>query len=202
MRSFIVFFLVNAAFVPTAFATDCSSKEIPVAKKDASASAWSNLRNNEGSIRYESAQLLGKALADFESLKPPADVCADGCGEPKPTLVFSSIPKKYRSDYSDKEKCTRLETETKAKPYEYRGRSFPTQDEFNSWFSDFSQGKGKDGSDLYERCDGDCSPQYFTNIVPVGGKLRVDSEVICGQARDKDDNQYVLTFAYRWDCKK
>ena len=158
------------------------------------------MRNQEGSIRFESGRMLGEALKTFASLKPP-EACVSQCSDAKPLLVFDSEPAKYLSDYGDKSKCEGYFSATKKSPYRYSGRKFASPAEFNDWFSDFSQGKGDDGSDLYEKCDGDCSPRYRSFITPNGHKLAVDAEVVCGPARDKDDNNYKLKFMVRWTCK-
>ena len=49
--------------------------------------------------------------------------------------------------------------------------------EVESWFSDFSRGKGADGQNMYDRCSGQCSPQYEFFIADANGKLALDADV-------------------------
>ena len=63
--------LLFVPFFVSAAGAECPPKNVPVATKDASAGAWGNLRNNPGSIRYESAQLIEKAIKEFSKLEPP-----------------------------------------------------------------------------------------------------------------------------------
>ena len=58
------------------------------------------------------------------------------------------------------------------------------------------------GEDLYERCPGMCTPRYTYVIRDAGDDsgLVVDTEVVCGHARDRGDNSYSLEYALRWTC--
>ena len=92
---------------------------------------------------------------------------------------------------------------TTKNPIEYRKTNFASIEAINTWFSDFSQGKGKDGENLYQRCDGLCSPQYTTIIEEKErGSYDVHAQVVCGPARDKNDNNYNLELFLRWTCEK
>lgn len=186
-------------------AQSCAGHErvVEVETATATASSWSNLRNNPGSLRFESARLLTRATGD-NTAPPPADLsCPAGCSVPKaPEVLFVSVPQKYLSDYSEREHCEQLRQATTKKPFTYANRTFTDSSGLNDWFGDFSQGKGKDGKDLYSKCDGACSPQYTCEIRRDGKSgLVVNASVVCGAARDKDDNSYRLTLAYRWACK-
>jgi len=194
-----------ASVVPTAGADgncDSHTKEVQRRSTSASAGTWTNYRNQPGSLRFESELLLKDAVTELPNQMGAENLCEPDCGSSGVDISFSSIPNKFLSAYSEKEKCERYERETRAKPFTYTDRRFASAEELNSWFSDFSQGKGKDGSDLYAKCDGVCSPQYSLIIRPVNGQLLVDASVVCGKARDKDDNSYTLKTAYRWRCRK
>lgn len=182
--------------------SDCSTarKRVEQSSATASAAVWANYRNNPGSLRFESERLLTEAITKLPSAAAPEALCGSDCGKPSAEIAFSSIPAKFLSSYSDKDKCERLEKETKSAPLKYSDRRFQSLKELNDWFSEFSQGKGKDGSDLYTKCDGDCSPQYTLSIEPKDGKFLVDASVLCGPARDKDNNEYKLQTAYSWKC--
>jgi len=178
----------------------CAEKRVPLKSLQASAGTWANLRNNPGSLRYESSAIVGQALKNLPTLTPPTDLCTGGCGAPVAQIFFVSIPNKFLKDYDEREKCAKLEAATKKAPYLYSGLKFDSLDAFNSWYSDFSQGKGEEGTDLYSKCDGVCSPQYTTVLRQDGGKLLADASVVCGPARDKDDDLYVLKVDYLWKC--
>lgn len=180
-----------------------ASQDQGIEKKEATASSWANVRNAEGSIRFESQRLLKKALDDLTAAKAPAQICGEACRpEPAPQLLFTSVPKSFLKDYSEAQTCAGFLKTTTAKPFVYSNRTFASADELTSWFSDFSQGSGVDGKDLYERCPGACSPQYTCIVHKEGETFKLNAEVICGHARDKDENAYKLATSYRWSCSK
>ena len=191
---------------PATFAADgCGSAHVDVAGSSAvgSASMWSNVRSAAGSLKVQSRTLLEQATANRKLMAPPAGGCPAGCKpEGPPLVVFRSVPNKFREDYSDAGMCRKLEAQTRAAPFRYGGKTFASLDDLNSWFSDFSQGDGPDGEDLYRRCSGACSPQY-TNIIDVTARSTLDlvADVVCGPARDKSDDQYRLSIAYRFACR-
>ena len=177
-------------------------KEFPGDKSIASANAWANWRSNAGSISAEAGRLLSAAEKELEKLSQPTDLCPAECrASEAPRIIFKSIPTKYLSEYSDRAKCAALLTRTQSAPLLYPGRKFTDMAALNGWFSEFSQGNGADGKDLYSRCDGDCSPQYSCHINKISdGTLTLDARVICGHARDKDQNTYELSYTFRWEC--
>ena len=191
--------------LPALAAGNCDSAyvDIPGSSALASASTWSNVRSASDSLKVQSRTLLEQATANRKVMAPPASGCPVGCKPAGPPLVvFRSIPNKFRADYSDAGMCKKLETQTQAVPFRYPGKTFASLDDLNSWFSDFSQGDGADGEDLYRRCSGACSPQY-TNVIDVtaNSALKLDADVVCGPARDKSDDQYRLSIAYRFACR-
>jgi len=191
--------------VATAAEVDANCKDtVKVAELDsalASASTWANLSGSADSIKTLSSTMLGAAENKSTSLQAPTDACPSGCNVlPKPEIKFSWIPNKLLSDYSDVEHCKKKLSETSAKPLQYSGLVFPTLDDLAAWFSDFSQGKGKLGNDLYEKCDGSCSPQYRSVIEKKADGFVINLEVVCGHARDKSDDHYQLASALQWSC--
>lgn len=183
----------------------CGKAHVDVAGGSAlaSASMWSNVRSANNSLKVQSRILLEQATASRKVMAPPDSGCPAGCKPAGPPLVvFRSVPNKFRADYSDAEMCKKLETQTRAAPFRYDGKSFASLDDLNSWFSDFSQGDGPDGKDLYRRCSGDCSPQY-TNVIDVttNSTFKLAADVVCGPARDKSDDLYRLSIAYRFVCR-
>jgi hypothetical protein len=183
----------------------CGSAYVEVAGSSAlgSASLWSNVRSAGNSLKVQSRTLLEQAAASRKVMAPPSSGCPAGCKPAgTPLIVFRSIPNQFREDYSDAGTCKKLEALTRVAPIRYNGKTFASLDDLNSWFSDFSQGDAPEGKDLYRRCSGDCSPQY-TNLIDITGSstFNLDAEVVCGPARDKSDNQYRLSIAYRFACR-
>ncbi len=178
------------------------SKEIPAAAIEANADAIANWRESAGSIAAESARLLKEAEQAMSILQKPKDLCPSSCKlADQPKIVFRSVPKAFRTSYDDAAKCNQLLEQTKTKPLKYSNKDFDSIKSFSDWFGKFSQGKGSEGKDLYQRCDGDCSPQYKTILSPAGQKLSLLAEVICGPARDKSSNRYQLSTSYLWECQ-
>ena len=145
----------------------------------ASASTWDNLRNNENSIKFNIGKLIKSATE----------------GKQKATFTIISKPNKLLTSYSDKKYCEVKEQETLIKKLTFSSPNLASTDDLNSWIADFSQGKGDAGEDLYAKCDKSCSPSYeyeisYSSTPKVN--FKVLAKVICGHARDKDDNQYNL----------
>ena len=168
----------------------------------ATASTIANTFGKDGSLKKESKRLLGIAVEKLGGSEIPQDACTQSCETMHgPAAFLRSVPNKFLGSYSDQGECQTLEAQTKKDPFRYTNLKFQTLDELNNWFGDFSQGKGKDGADLYARCPGSCSPQYTNIVRKENDYFSLQVEVICGPARDKSDNQYQLTAGYRWDCK-
>ena len=168
----------------------------------AEAGVWKNFTNSQGSLSYESERLLNKALSLRASGLQPEVACPQKCIIAKaPLVVFTSLPKEFLKSYPDFQLCQQLFQESQEKPIRYDGRKFKDFEDFQDWLSDFSQGKGEDGKDLYRRCSGTCSPQYKHYIsYQEGAGLSVDTSVVCGHERDKKDNKYFLSVKYLWSC--
>jgi hypothetical protein len=183
---------------------DCSTlvRDIKVESSLASASMLANVQNKKGSIRFETKEMLNKAEADLTNAEKPADLCPSNCQLPhEPMIVFQSIPNNFLTNYDQHEKCETLQDETEENPLTYNDKEFDTMQALESWFSNFSQGKGEDGKNLYKKCSGECSPQYKNIISKNDNKYTLNATVICGQARDKKDDDYEISYSYRWVCQ-
>lgn len=176
-------------------------KDVELVRTLATASTWANLRGSAGSLKSESKRLLNDAFTRAANTQAPADSCpADCTAKTHPQVIFETKPNKTLSNYSDRAACLQRLATTTRTPIQYLNRRFATLDELSAWFADFSQGSGDDGADLYSKCEGSCSPQYRCEIERDGSAYKLNAHVICGEARDKDDNQFVLTSTYRWVC--
>jgi hypothetical protein len=203
--SFYLVVLMSISIVGKAEgAENCSSyiREIKVESSLASASMLANAQNKKGSIRFVTKEMLNKAEKNLANAEKPADLCPSDCQLPdQPLIVFQSIPNNFLTNHDQYEKCETLQDETELSPLRYSDKEFDTMQALENWFSKFSRGKGQDGRNLYERCDGKCSPQYTNIISSQGDKLILTAEVVCGQARDKKDNSYEISYSYRWVCQ-
>lgn len=183
----------------------CGSDHVDVIKERASGTADSvaNLRKSRDSLQVQLSRLLRNAQDQVTQAKPPsAQACPTTCrptGQPN-RIVVSVIPKKFLNDYADAQKCAALLEQTSKRPLRFGPRRAHSQEELTSWLSDLSRGKGRDGEALYDKCSGKCSPRYFIDAAQDGKELVATVEVVCGPARDKTDNTYVIASAYRWSC--
>jgi|688.fasta_scaffold80911_2 hypothetical protein len=179
-------------------------KDTPIKTIQASASVWSNFRQSSGSISYESNEIFEMAKVASTTLTPPTSLCPKGCMlNGKAELFFRSAPHKIKEDYDDKEYCQNLQRKTEKEPIRYQTVDLRTVDDLNDWIGDLSQGKGEDGADLYRRCDRSCSPRFEYTVARRGNSpdnYLVRASIICGEARDKDDNMYDLEAFFRWEC--
>ncbi len=198
---FTILFQLSTAVAQEA--DKCSDIERDIAEESTqgTASIFANEGNKPGSVRYESDAILQKAEAGMPKAEKPADLCPAGCElRPEPVIVFKAVPQKFLTNYSGYDQCQKLLEETEKTPFEY-DKQFGSMSDVQDWFSNFSRGKGTDGKDLYQKCSGQCSPQYEFFITEDGGKLALDAEIICGHARDKSNNMYDISYSYRWICQ-
>jgi hypothetical protein len=196
-------FLIQTGLAFGEEAGKCSNidRDIVEETTHATASLLANESNRPGSVRYESGAILQKAQAGIPHAEKPADLCPARCGlVPDPVIVFKAIPQKFLTNYSDYAKCQALLEQTQKTPFEY-DKQFDTMSDVQDWFSNFSRGKGTDGKDLYNKCSGQCSPQYEFFIANESGKLVLDADVVCGHARDKSNNMYDISYSYQWVCE-
>jgi hypothetical protein len=208
-RSFVIlsrvifFVFLLQLYTAGAEETKCSNieKDIVEETTHATASLFANEGNKPGSVRYESGAILEKAQAGIPNAEKPADLCPAGCKlVPNPVIVFKAVPQKFLTNYSDYARCQALLEQTEKAPFEY-DKQFDSMTDVQDWFSNFSRGKGADGKDLYNRCSGQCSPQYEFYISNDNGKLVLDADVVCGHARDKSNNMYDISYSYQWVCQ-
>ncbi len=185
---------------PLTAARDCPDPvgETPLASTTGSAHLIHNLASHPESIRAIARRLLEEALnGDHEKTHG----CAPNCATVKrPEVVYRVSPTEFLAPEEQRAVCKQFETETKAHPLRFESRVFETVDELNDWIMDFSQGFGKDGELLYEQCSSNCSPRYTFLIAEERAGYAVKTEVLCGLARDRTNNQYLISTALRRRC--
>lgn len=201
----VICLALTAAISPGASAyaqSGCTplNTDIPVRSTLASAGFFANLRKASNSISYLMDQLITESESNASNILQEERSCKRACSNSVVAVVFSSVPNMTLPDYEESSTCQQLYESTQKAPITYSGRSFDSQEEAEEWYDDLTQGDGADGEDLYAKCPGMCSPSYSSVSYKHGGKFIVSTSIICGHARDKDDNQYRLTAALRWIC--
>jgi hypothetical protein len=157
-----------------------------------------NLRGSDGSIRAVAKDLLAAAL---EQQRATTQSCPGGCAGGDPAIVYKVLPTAYLNADRQRAECQQHERATSAEPLRFAKRGFSSLDDLNEWIMDFSRGKGDDGKALYAACASNCSPRYTFLIEPTdGATLMLETEVVCGLARDKKVTQYSLSTALRTAC--
>ena len=144
--------------------------------------------------------LLAEAFMATETLSRQPIKCKTPCDSAQIAVVFKSSPQIVLTDYEDKAQCELLLSKTTATPIQYRPAIFNSADAAKDWYHDLTQGDGPDGEDLYRRCDGSCSPIYTSTVIKEGENFKITTSIICGHARDKDDDQYLLESGIQWLC--
>lgn len=174
--------------------------DIPIRSTLASAGFFANIRNSDDSIRFRMDELLAQAKAAAKERYAQESTCRRDCTNAVVAVIFSSSPNKTLAAYDETSTCEQLSTKTQKAPIVYENRSFDSEQAAKDWYNELTQGDGTDGEDLYEKCPGRCSPTYSSTAYEESGKFIVTTSIICGHARDKDDNQYQLHAALRWVC--
>src|SRR5262249_12264370 len=142
----------------------CNPDHVDVPKERASATAGSvaNLRDAPGSLKAELSRLLSDAREDVTQATPRGKTCSQSCtAVGRPRITLSVIPNKFLKNYGDAEKCAQRLTQTSLQPLKFGPHRAKSEKELGEWISEVSQGNGKDGKLLYQKCSGKCSPRYF-----------------------------------------
>jgi len=204
IRSTLPFVLCTALLTPVAAATAapelCAAAvaERKLADTFGSVGVLANLRRSNGSIRAVAQDLLAAALEQQRQATPS---CPDDCIAGESTIVYKVRPTAYLDADRQRSECRQYERETSASPLRFADQEFESLDALNEWIMDFSRGRGADGKALYSACASNCSPRYTFLIKPRDGTtLTLDTEVICGLARDKKVSEYSLSTALMTNC--
>ena len=176
--------------------------DLPKEQATASAALLSNLSKSRGSLRSELSRLLGDAREQVAQAKPAGNACSPTCRLVTPAhILFRVAPNKFLDSYADFDKCEKLQKQTTSQPLKFGPHRAGSMDELAGWLSDVSQGEGRDGAVLYQKCGGKCSPRYSMDVASDAGQFVATLEVVCGHARDKKDNRYSIASSYRWACE-
>jgi hypothetical protein len=173
--------------------------EEPLATEYGSAGIMKNLAETPDSIRAVASRLLEHALT-VEDRKKAAG-CSDDCPDAGVAeVIYRVAPAAFLPRPEQNAICLKHEDETTSNPLRFTPARFANFAEMNTWISDLSQGRGADGKKLYEQCGSNCSPRYTFVIADADTGYAVRAEVLCGLARDKADDQYLISTALRRSC--
>jgi hypothetical protein len=176
-----------------------TTREVPLTEETGSAGIMYNLAEHPKSIRAVAARLLTEALDAREA--GGGETCAAGCTAGKrPEIVYRVAPRAFLPEPTQQPRCLTLERATRARPLAFPDQEFETVEELNAFVMEFSQGRGALGKQLYAQCDGNCSPRYTFRIAPGDGRLKVETRVICGLARDRNSEDYSISTAMLQRC--
>lgn len=202
IRFALFIYLTLVAYTTVSATPACTpiNQDLQVRATLASAGFFANLRNADHSVRSRMEQLLRESEESAARLTEVEALCSRSCPQAVVAVVFQSTPHMTLSDYDDRDRCEDLFSRTRQQPIEFLNRTFDSQDEVEDWYKDLTRGDGDDGESLYDRCPGRCSPRYSSLIFKRGEKFVISTSVVCGHARDKDDDQYALRAAVRWIC--
>ncbi len=173
--------------------------ELPLATEYGSAGIMKNLAESPDSIRAIAARLLDAALTTEIGINESG--CAGNCAvRPQSDVVYRVAPVAFLATEKQNQICLSFEDQTSRFPMRFKNRSFDSIQAVTEWITDFSQGRGDDGKHLYEQCSSNCSPRYTFNISKRREGYRVDADVLCGLARDRDNDQYLISTSLRRIC--
>jgi hypothetical protein len=203
--------LLAAAFmlcvaIPAGSQQRCAPLHVDVAKDKgtASASSSANIVKSADSIGAQASRLLREAQEQLGKAKPPPEGkgCSANCATQPALITLSVVPSAFLKKYADAEKCEGLLKQTSSRPFKFGPHRARSEKELTAWLSEVSRGKGRDGTALYAKCDGRCSPRYFMDVARDGDVFVANLEVVCGPARDKTNNSYNISSGYRWACQR
>lgn len=199
---FTAFMMLNTVCVSAEVQCRDIYSDVPFKTEIAKASIWSNVMKTDDSVSTKSKELLQEAAEKIGLLRPPESLCPTNCALiDKPHILFSSTPKKVLESYDDKDVCEKMLKDTSSQPISFQNRRFSTVEDINGYYSNLCQGSGDDGEVLYQKCSSSCSPRYLSFIDKGSSGFLMTTKIVCGHARDKDDDQYELSAIYRWSCE-
>ncbi len=173
--------------------------EEPLATEYGSSGFMKNLAESADSIRAIAARLLQAALAPDND--DPNARCRPQCENGEiAEVIYRVAPVAFLADDKQNAECIAFEDQTRDDPMRFDSKSFASVTELNEWIMAFSQGRGDDGKALYARCSSNCSPRYTFVIAAQDTGFKVDTEVLCGLARDKANDKYLISTAVRHTC--
>ena len=171
-------------------------EETVIATDRGSVGFMKNLAESEDSIRAIADKQLRQAL---EPEKISASSLSDGINQIQ--IVYRVKPIKFLPESEQDKVCLQLEKATTITPLQYGPKKFTSVTGLNEWIMSLSRGHGTDGKNLYEQCGSNCSPRYTFTIAAQKSGYVVNTDVLCGLARDTVSDQYELSTTLQKNCK-
>lgn len=187
---------------PSTAASECpvTNEERALETRYGAAGFMKNLAETEDSIKAIAREILASALKP-QTNKAANDCDQDCAGQLADQIVYRVAPVAFLPQEKQNQVCLDFEKQTAATPFEFGRRQFKDVEALNKWIMEFSQGRGDDGKKLYEQCGSNCSPRYTFLITDAEQGYNVSAEVLCGLARDKSNDQYLISTAVRRVCE-
>ncbi len=176
--------------------------DTPRAQVLATANVVLNLVKAHGTVRAESVRLPRAAYGQRFQALPPLEGCSATCRASSAGRVrLNAVPNKFLTSDPDVARYAKQLLSTSEQPLIFGPHEARSVDELSAWLFEVLKGEGKDGIELYRKCDGTCSPRYSMELREDAGGFAATLSVVCGHARDRADNSYTISSAYRFACE-
>ena len=164
--------------------------ETVIATERGSVGFVKNLAESEDSIRVIADKQLRAALESETSdqLSSPSELS-------NTRIIYRVKPIEFLPKTKQNQICMQLEEETSVTPLKYGPNEFTSVTGLNDWIMSLTRGNGEDGKLLYKQCGSNCSPRYTFSIDAKESNYIVNTEVLCGLARDTANDLYELSTA-------
>lgn len=164
--------------------------EAIIATERGSVGFMKNLAESEDSIRAIADKQLRAALESETSDQ------SSSLSEISDTrIIYRVKPIEFLPKTKQNQICIQLEEETSISPLKYGPNEFTSVTGLNDWIMSLTRGNGEDGKLLYKQCGSNCSPRYTFSIDAQESNYIVNTEVLCGLARDTSSDLYELSTA-------
>ena len=170
--------------------TQTACGETIIATEKGSVGFVKNLAESEDSIRVIADKQLRAALESETSDQSSSPLEASNT-----RIIYRVKPIEFLPKTVQNQVCIQLEEETSVTPLKYGPNQFTTVTGLNDWIMSLTRGNGEDGKLLYKQCGSNCSPRYTFSIDAKESNYIVNTEVLCGLARDTASDLYELSTA-------
>ncbi len=170
--------------------TQTACGETIIATEKGSVGFVKNLAESEDSIRVIADKQLRAALESETSDQSSSPLEASNT-----RIIYRVKPIEFLPKTVQNQVCIQLEEETSVTPLKYGPNEFTSVTGLNDWIMSLTRGNGEDGKLLYKQCGSNCSPRYTFSINTKESNYVVNTEVLCGLARDTSSDLYELSTA-------
>ena len=164
--------------------------ETIIATERGSVGFMKNLAESEDSIRAIADKQLRAALQSKTN-----DQSSSPSEASDTRIIYRVKPIEFLPKGEQNQICMQLEEETSITPLKYGPNEFTSVTALNDWIMSLTRGNGEDGKLLYKQCGSNCSPRYTFSIDAKESNYTVNTEVLCGLARDTASDLYELSTA-------